>query len=194
MLNFCEDLRVVDWRLLFEHSVDEGNVDALQLRVQTLHSKVTWPIIYLVVIEHEHHMFPPPKVLTNPQGKLPKLLMGGACVGDGRVDSTVKGHGRGTRRNHGNVPVGGEEANRGRGVGAARPDESPRVVRKFKVHSHEWGDGFGADAVLVFTVLESVGEVVVWEQGGVGIDGFDGPLQGRTNARPGPRVMCVGLW
>lgn len=174
--NVSEDLGVVDWLVLFEDSVSEGNVDALQLCEQTLHGKVTWPIIHLVVTEHEHHVLPPPKVLTDPKGKLPKLLVGGARVGDRGVHSSVKSHGRGACRNHGNIPVGGEEANWRGGVGAARPDECPRVVHKFKVHSHEWGNRLGADAVLVFTVLESVSEVVVREQGGVSVDSFDGPL------------------
>lgn len=176
-LDFREDLGVVDWLLvLFEHSVNESDVDAFQLRVQTLHGKVTRPIVHLVVAEHEHHVLPPPEVLADPQGELPKLLVGGARVGDRRVDSAVKSHSRGARRNHGDVPVGGEEADGGWGVRAAGPDERPRVVRKFKVHSREWGDRLWADAVFVFAVLESVGEVVVWEQGGVSVDSFDGPL------------------
>lgn len=193
-LNVGNNLGIVDRQLvLFEHPVDERNVDALQLGVQTLHGKVTRPIVHLVIVEHEHHVLPPLKVLADPQGELPELLVGGACVGDGRVDSAVKGNGRGARRNHRNVPMGGEEANGGRCVGAAGPDESPRVVRKFKVHSHERGDGLGADAVFVFAVFEDVGEVVVREQGGVIVDGFNGSLQGGPDARPSPRVIRVAL-
>lgn len=120
--------------------------------------------------------------------------MGGACVGDGSVDSVVEGHSRGSCCHHGDIPVGGEEADRGGGVGAPRPNESPGVIGELEVHCHEWGDGVRADAILVFAVLEGVRQMVVGKKCRVVVDGVDSSIQGRADARPGPWVICVTLW
>lgn len=138
-------------------------------------------------------MLPPAKVLANPQGELPQLLVGRACVGDRWVDAAIEGHGRSSGCNHGDIPVGGEETHGRGGVGAARANKGPGVKGQFEVNSHERGDGLRADTVLVLTVLESVGQVVVRQQGGIGVDSLNRPLQGRADARPCPWVFCVGL-
>lgn len=121
-------------------------------------------------------MFPPTKVFAESQGKPPQLFVGGACVGDRGVNSTIEGDGRCSCRDHGNIPMSGEEANRGGGVGAARSDEGPRVVGQSEVDGHERRNGLRADAMFVFAVFEGVGEVVVWEKRGVSVDLLDCPL------------------
>jgi len=185
-------VRVVERRLvLVEHAVHGGDVAALQLVEQTLHGEVARPVVQLVVAEHQHGVVPPAEVLADAQREAPQLLVGGAGVGDGRVDGAVEGDGRRARRDHGHVPVRGEEAHGRRGVGAAGPDEGPRVVGQLQVHRHERRDGLGADAGLVLAVLEDVDEVAAGQQGGVGVDDIHGAPQGGADAWPRPRVLRV---
>lgn len=121
-------------------------------------------------------MFPPTKMLAESKGKPAQLFVGGACVGDRWVNSTVEGNSRCSCRYHRNIPMSGEEANRGGSVGTAGSDEGPWVVGKSEVDSHEWRNGLRADAMFVFAVFEGIGEVVVWEKHGVSVDLLDCPL------------------
>ncbi len=87
-----------------------------------------------------------------------------------------------------------EQPNRGGGVVAARPYESPWVVFELQVYGHEGGDGLWADTVPILAVGEYVPDMVLGQQGGVGIDASNGPVQRGSHTRPCPGVGSIVLW
>lgn len=171
--------------------VADGDVVIPQQRVQPLHGKVTRAVVIgvLVVAENEHGMLPPAKRLLDLHPELAQLFVGGARVGDRCV--MLEANGAGAGRNHGNVPVGGEAGDGGRGVIAARADEGPGVAGLLEIDGHQGRYGVGAEALVVLRAAVDQPELQARQQPGVRVHPPHCLVQCRRHTRPCPRIVRI---